>query len=143
MLAKVSWAVVGDSSLGSVANRIAQRLKGLGKRVFLVDPGATVEHDEWGDAIEAAPCAAVRNLRDVPDQVDVVLLALSPKQGRSYVDEMVQLGVKQLYIQAHVLWGLRGGWEAIRVASAAGVRTHEANILTEISAGSAAGVAPV
>ena len=138
MLSKVSWAVVGDSvEAGSEASRIARCLRAIGKTVFAVDPNATQEVDEWGDPIAGSSAGAVCSLHDLPERVDVVLLALSPKAGRRYVDEMVQLGVKQLYIQAHVLWGLRAGWEALHTANAAGVRAHEANILTEISGGCA------
>ena len=141
MLASRNWVVVGDFEidLGSVANRITRRLRSVGKCVKSVQPRSLVRRRRGGDRATKATEVLYETLEDAasdPDtQPEVVLLAISPSEAKAaaVTSQLIELGVKQLYVQAHVRWELRLGWEILREAADADVRIHEANILTELS----------
>ena len=140
MLASRNWVVIGDfeSDIGSVANRVARRLRSVGKNVKAVQPQGLVRPRCGGDQ-SANQQVLYDTLEDAASgadtQPEVVLLAITPSQAKAgaIISQLIKLGIKQLYIQAHVLWELRNGWEVLREAADADVRIHEANILTELS----------
>ena len=115
MLAMQSWAVVGDAlNEKKPAFAIAEKLRGAGKDVFVVNPREKQER-----------CATA--LADVPSSVDVVDLVISPKIGPAIIDDMASLGIKNVFIQPGA-----GSDEIIAKCATAGISVHEGCVLIEL-----------
>lgn len=84
------WAVVGASEDRSKFGNITFReLKRRGKRVYPVNPKATV--------VEGEPCYP--SLSALPEKVERVLIVVPPKQGERVVREAAEAGIKQVWFQ--------------------------------------------
>jgi hypothetical protein len=84
------WAVVGASADRSKFGNITFReLKRRGKRVYPVNPRATV--------VEGEPCYP--DLSALPERVERVLIVVPPKQGERVVREAEEAGIKNVWFQ--------------------------------------------
>lgn len=84
------WAVVGASGDRSKFGNITFReLKRRGKRVYPVNPRATV--------VEEEPCYP--RLAELPEKVERVLVVVPPKQGEKVVHEAEKVGIKKVWFQ--------------------------------------------
>ena len=84
-------AIVGNSDLGPFPGQLYAELRGLVREVYPVDLGGSryVQGDE-----------AFASLADLPvTRVDGVIISLPRHKAPDVVDEMVQLGIKQLWLQ--------------------------------------------
>ena len=83
-----SYAVVGHSAKRPFPRLTYGGLKDKGKTVYPVDPGADrIEGDE-----------AYRDLGSLPGKVDAVLLEVPKEETNDWVQKVVELGVKDLWI---------------------------------------------
>ena len=90
MLEKNVWAVVGANiDPGKYGNMIYRKLKSRGYRVYAVNPN----HDE----IDGDRC--YKDLTSLPEKPDVIDMVVAPKHGKSVIEEAVQLGIKNVWLQ--------------------------------------------
>lgn len=84
---KQNWAVIGDVlNEAKPASRVVATLRDKGKTVHLVNP-----RDKTGQCVP--------NLSEVDAPVDVVDLIINSRDGIKQVEQMVEKGVKQVWIQ--------------------------------------------
>jgi uncharacterized protein len=67
------------------------------------------------------------SLKDVKLPIDVVDLVISPKVGPSIVDEMIELDIKNIFIQPGA-----GSDEIVEKCKAAGISVHQGCVLMEL-----------
>jgi acyl-CoA synthetase (NDP forming) len=115
-----SVAVVGASRVyGKPGNRIVENLKlfNFGGKVYPINPNA--------DEIHGFKCYP--SVRDVPDEIDVAIIAVPSKNAIEVVNECIEKGVKGIII---ISGGFAEGWEGgrkieekiVQIARAKGVR---------------------
>ena len=90
-LAKKTWAIVGNHGVNPIAEKLAVKLAKGNKTVFLVNPGKS------GMVQNSTPVFG--SLKDAGEGIEVVDLVINPGKGIAVVDEMKQLGIKNLWIQ--------------------------------------------
>ncbi|GMH96823.1 hypothetical protein TrVE_jg2469 [Triparma verrucosa] len=118
MLQSRVWAVVGDvMNPIKPASQVVQRLIANNKQVYRVNPRAPEE-----------PCFANLALCHQQEPIEAVNLIISPKVGPAIVDDMISLGIPNLFIQP----GAHPGEEAISKAIAAGITVREGCVLIEM-----------
>lgn len=95
MLAEKVWAVIGASQgRDKFSNKIYRRLKKLGYVVYAVNPGIT--------EIEGDICYP--DLRSLPEKPAVINMVVSPKIGRSILQDAADLGIS-------LVWFQPGSWD--------------------------------
>ncbi|MBI5094413.1 MAG: CoA-binding protein [Candidatus Hydrogenedentes bacterium] len=106
-LAQKRIAVAGVSSgKGIPANAIYCRLRDTGHTVFAVNPSRTTA--------EGDPCYP--DLQSLPEKVDAVVAATSPKGTESIVQQCVALGIPRVWIhQSLKSFGTSVSDEAVRL----------------------------
>jgi uncharacterized protein len=115
MLEKWTWAVVGSHGRNPICDRLVNKLNAGHKKVFRVNPGAP----------SAGP-DLVLSLRACGEPIDVVDLVINPAKGVSVVDEMGQLGIKNLWIQPGA-----SSPEVLAAARKYNINVHEGCVLVE------------
>eukprot|EP00927_Polykrikos_kofoidii_P075669 TRINITY_DN72046_c0_g1_i1.p1 TRINITY_DN72046_c0_g1~~TRINITY_DN72046_c0_g1_i1.p1 ORF type:complete len:140 (+),score=19.84 TRINITY_DN72046_c0_g1_i1:33-422(+) len=113
MLQLPRWAVVGRSS-NAVVGLLKKTLAESGKEVTHVDTST-----------ETAPGVA-RSLSEVTTPVDVVNLCARPSVGQTILEEMVELGVQNVFVQPGA-----GTPELRQQAENAGLSWYEGCVLIE------------
>ncbi|EGD48699.1 CoA-binding domain protein [Ruminiclostridium papyrosolvens DSM 2782] len=90
MLEKKVWAVVGaNQNPEKYGNRIYKKLKSRGYEVYPVNPGyETVEGDK-----------CYRDLSSLPQKPEVIDMVVSPKRGKTVIEEAAKLGIKNIWLQ--------------------------------------------
>ncbi len=87
-LDKKKWAVVGDvSNKSKYAYDIAKLLDEKDHVVYKVDPRGCSDSE------------VLKSLKEIPDDVDMVNLVVSPDKGIDIVKEMKELGLEKVFIQ--------------------------------------------
>jgi uncharacterized protein len=90
MLEKKVWAVVGaNDKPKKFGNMIYRRLKERGYKVYPISPNYEI--------IEGDKC--YKNLSSLPEKPDVIDMVISPKRGKSVIEEAAQLGIKNIWLQ--------------------------------------------
>ena len=90
MLAQARWAVVGDVlHPRKPARAVVERLEAAGKTVHRVSP-----RDRTGTLPKTLGAVAAAG-----EAIDVVDLIINPRDGIKVVEEMVELGVRAVFIQ--------------------------------------------
>jgi predicted CoA-binding protein len=85
---RIAVTGVSRTQAGHGANTVYKRLRARGYDVFAVNPNAdTVEGDH-----------AYHRLADIPDGVDAVVIATSPRHAEATVRECNDLGIKQVWM---------------------------------------------
>lgn len=88
-----SIAITGVSSTkNGVPNFIYNKLKKTGHSIFAINPK--------GGQIDGDPC--FKSLSEVPDKINGVIIATSPKLTLSIVEECLKLGVKHVWIHKSI-----------------------------------------
>lgn len=90
MLEKKVWAVIGaNEDPEKFGSRIYKKLKSYGYKVYPVNPGyETVDGDK-----------CYKNLSSLPEVPEVVDMVVSPKRGKSVIEEAASLGIKNIWLQ--------------------------------------------
>ena len=90
MLKKMIWAVVGaNEDPERYGNIIYRNLKSRGFEVYPVNPGyETVDGD-----------TCYKDLTSLPKLPEVINMVISPKRGRSVIEEAAQLGIRNIWLQ--------------------------------------------
>ncbi|WP_024834292.1 CoA-binding protein [Ruminiclostridium josui] len=90
MLEKKVWAVVGaNQDPEKYGNKIYKKLKNSGYEVYPVNPGyETVEGDK-----------CYKDLSSLPKKPEVIDMVVSPKIGKSVIEEAAKLGIKNIWLQ--------------------------------------------
>jgi len=83
------------------------------KQVFKVNPGYASE-------------SVLGSLRDIREPVDVVDLVVNPAKGVDVVNEMAELGIKNLWIQPGA-----GSREILELAAKKNIAVHNGCVLVE------------
>jgi len=115
-----SVAVIGASrGYGKPGNRIVENLKlfNFGGRVYPINPNA--------DEIHGFKCYP--SVRDVPDEIDVAIIAVPSKNAIEVVNQCIEKGVKGIIV---ISGGFAEGWKMgreieekiVQIARAKGVR---------------------
>jgi predicted CoA-binding protein len=122
MLSAHKWAVVGDvTNLSSHAFRITHTLRSKQKVVHRVDP--SLEEDKG-----SCKCS----LLAIEDDVDAVCLCINPTPfGNLVINEIIQRGIKTVFIQETHFWTLRKGSALLTKCQANGLQVHRGNMLLE------------
>lgn len=90
MLKKKVWAVVGVSQdTGKFGYKIYKKLKNKGYRTYAVNP--------LFDVIEGDKC--YKDLSSLPEIPEVINMVVSPRKGKSVIEEAAKLGVKYIWFQ--------------------------------------------
>lgn len=90
MLEKKIWAVVGaNQHPDKYGNMIYRKLKRLGYQVYPVNP--------MYEEIEGDAC--YKDLSTLPVVPEVIDMVVSPKRGRTFIDEAARLGIKYIWLQ--------------------------------------------
>lgn len=90
MLGLNVWAVVGaNTDPEKYGNKIYRTLKGRGYTVYAVNPKY--------DKVEGDPCYP--DLTALPVKPDVINLVVSPKLGKSAIEEAAKLGISNIWMQ--------------------------------------------
>lgn len=90
MLEKKIWAVIGaNQDTEKYGNMIYRKLKNRGYEVYPVNP--------MYDLIEGDKC--YKNLSELPVKPEVIDMVVSPKRGRSFIQEAANLGIKYIWLQ--------------------------------------------
>jgi uncharacterized protein len=90
MLQKKVWAVIGaNQDADKYGNLIYKKLKKLNYEVYPINP---LYNDVDGD-----PCYP--DISSLPKKPDVINMVVSPKRGRTYIEEAEKLGVKYVWLQ--------------------------------------------
>jgi predicted CoA-binding protein len=113
MLSLRSWAVVGSHGKNPIADRLVAKLKSGNKSVFAVNPGNAKD-------------GVLGSLKDIGEPIEVVDLVINPTKGVGVVEEMQELGIKNLWIQP----GASSG-EIKTLAQKYGIEVHEGCVLVE------------
>jgi predicted CoA-binding protein len=100
------FAVVGDSRKGTFPKLTYNGLKANGKTPYAVDPGA--------EQIEGDPAYA--SLAALPGPVDAVVLEVPKEETASWVQHVVDAGIKELWIHQ-----MRDTPEALELAEKNGI----------------------
>jgi len=105
-------AVVGLSDdPGKASNRVSAYMQAQGYRILPVNPGVA-------SVLGERSYASLRELaRDFPERPDVVNVFRLPKAIPAIVEEMLELGFKNLWVQLGIV-----NAEAARTAEAGGIR---------------------
>eukprot|EP00614_Pseudopedinella_elastica_P022257 CAMPEP_0172623592 /NCGR_PEP_ID=MMETSP1068-20121228/130056_1 /TAXON_ID=35684 /ORGANISM="Pseudopedinella elastica, Strain CCMP716" /LENGTH=124 /DNA_ID=CAMNT_0013432217 /DNA_START=96 /DNA_END=470 /DNA_ORIENTATION=+ len=115
MLQQQTWAVVGDAlNPKKPAFRIAEKLRESGKEVFVVNP-----REKEGRCFAA--------LKDCPSKVDVVDLVISPLVGPRIIDDMLELGIQNVFIQPGA-----ASTDIIEKCAEVGISVHQGCVLIEL-----------
>jgi uncharacterized protein len=105
-------AVCGVSRAGDVpANVVYRRLREDGYEVYAVNPGA--------DEVEGDRC--YRSLRDVPAELDAVVIGTPPAAAATVVRECAELGIPRVWVHRSFGKG-NSSPEAVAVAREAGIK---------------------
>jgi predicted CoA-binding protein len=122
LLSAHKWAIVGDcTNISSHAFRISRTLRGKQKMVRKVDP--SLEEDVHG-----CSCSLV----SLEEDVDAICLCINPTPfGSMILEQILQLGVKLVYIQETHFWTLRKGSALLAKMQANGLQIHRGNMLLE------------
>lgn len=87
-LDKKKWAVVGDvSNQAKYAHDIAKLLNEKDHVVYKVDPRGCNDPE------------VLNSLKEIPEEIDMVNLVVSPNKGIDIVKEMKELGLEKVFIQ--------------------------------------------
>lgn len=90
MLEKKVWAVVGaNQDHEKYGNMIYRKLKARGYEVYPVNP--------MYDTVEGDKC--YKDISSMPKVPEVLNMVVSPKRGRSVIEEAAKLGVKYIWLQ--------------------------------------------
>ncbi len=90
MLEKKVWAVVGaNSNPDKYGNMIFKKLKSRGYKVYPVSPNY--------ETIEGEKC--YKDLSSIPEVPEVIDMVVSPKRGKSIIEEAAELGIKNIWLQ--------------------------------------------
>lgn len=90
MLKEKVWAVVGaNQNPEKYGNMIYRKLKRKGYTVYAVNPRY--------DTVEGDPCYP--SLSALPQKAAVVNMVVSPKIGRSFIEEAIRLQIPYLWFQ--------------------------------------------
>ena len=90
MLEKKVWAVVGaNQDHEKYGNMIYRKLKARGYEVYPVNP--------MYDTVEGDKC--YKDISSMPKVPEVLNMVVSPKSGRSVIEEAAKLGVKYIWLQ--------------------------------------------
>lgn len=90
MLQQKIWAVVGaNNDPDKYGNKIYKKLKDRGYEVYPVNPKY--------DRIEGDPCYP--DLKSLPKKPVVVNMVVSPKHGRTFIEEAAELGISNIWLQ--------------------------------------------
>ncbi|HHY83847.1 MAG TPA: CoA-binding protein, partial [Clostridiales bacterium] len=90
MLEKNVWAVVGaHTDPDKYGNKIYRMLKSRGYRVYPVNPKYS--------SIDGDQC--YKDLASLPETPDVIDMVVSPKIGKSVIEEAAQLGINNIWLQ--------------------------------------------
>ena len=116
------WAIVGDvSNIASSAFRIAKTLRSKQKVVFRVDP--SLDEDDG-----SCKCS----LNSITDEVEAVCLCIDPSPfGPAIIEQIIRMGVKNLYVQETHFWTLRKGSTLLVKCQEHGLAVHRGNMLLE------------
>jgi predicted CoA-binding protein len=118
MLNMKKWAVVGATqNCEAFGYKIFKALQNHGYTVYPVSP----KYDEI-DGVKA-----YKSLKDVPEKVDVVDFVVNPKVGMSVLDEIIELGIENIFLQP----GTRGP-EIIKKAEENKVNVAQSCVLVEL-----------
>lgn len=90
MLEKKIWAVVGaNQDPEKYGNMIYRKLKTRGYEVYPVNP--------MYESVEGDKC--YKDLSSIPVVPEVIDMVVSPKRGKSIIDEAAKLGIKYIWLQ--------------------------------------------
>jgi len=90
MLEKKIWAVIGaNNDQDKFGNIIYNRLKSEGYRVYPVNP--------MYDEVEGDKCYP--DLSSLPEKPEVLDMVVSPKRGKTFIEEAARLGIKNIWLQ--------------------------------------------
>lgn len=90
MLSKKIWAVVGATENSEkYGNKIYKKLKKYGYEVYPVNPNYT--------EIDGDKCYP--SLKELPKKMDCVDVVLSPKLSVNTLDEVIELGIENIWFQ--------------------------------------------
>ena len=90
MMKLKKWAVVGASqNPDAFGYKLYKALEKHGYTVYPVSP----KYDEI-DGV-----TAYKSLKDLPEKVDVVDFVVNPKIGKSVLDEVLDLGIENIFLQ--------------------------------------------
>lgn len=90
MLEKKVWAVVGaNQDREKYGNMIYRKLKTRGYEAYAVNP--------MYETIEGDKC--YKDLSSLPKVPEVIDMVVSPKRGKSVVEEAAQLGIRYIWLQ--------------------------------------------
>ena len=90
MLEKKVWAVVGvNDNPEKYGYMIYKKLKSRGYQVYAINPNY--------DSIDGDKC--YRDLSSLPEVPQVVDMVVSPKRGKTVLEEAAQLGINDIWLQ--------------------------------------------
>lgn len=90
MLEKKIWAVVGaNNDPNKFGNKIYKKLKSRGYEVYPVNPKYKI--------VEGDQCYP--DLRSLPRTPEVINMVVSPKRGKTIIEEASELGIKYIWLQ--------------------------------------------
>lgn len=90
MLKLKNWAVVGTTqNKESFGYKMFKTLKDHGYKVYPVTP----KYEEI-DGIKA-----YKSIKDIPKEIDVVGFIVNPKVGLSIIEDVIDLGIKNIWMQ--------------------------------------------
>ena len=124
MLAKRTWAVVGNHGKNPVVDQLTERLRQNDKLVYRVNP--------YG-----RPPAEYKSLADIPDAraIECIDLVVNPKMGVDVLRECDTLGIANVWIQPGA-----GDADLLAEAKKLGIHAHEGCVLVELPPNPAAGL---
>jgi predicted CoA-binding protein len=90
MLEKKIWAVIGaNNDPDKFGNKIYKKLKCEGYTVYPINP--------MYDEVDGDICYS--NLTSLPQKPEVLDMVVSPKRGKSFIEEAALLGIKNIWLQ--------------------------------------------
>ena len=90
MLEKKVWAVIGaNDNPDKFGNIIYKRLKSEGYKVYPVNP--------MYPEVEGDKCYP--DLSSLPEKPEVLDMVVSPKRGKSFIEEAARLGIENIWLQ--------------------------------------------
>lgn len=90
MLEKKIWAVIGaNNDPDKFGNKIYKKLKSEGYTVYPANP--------MYDNVEGDKCYP--DLASLPEKPEVLDMVVSPKRGKSFIEEAAKLGIKNIWLQ--------------------------------------------
>ena len=115
MLAKRSWAVIGDVLHPSKpARSVVEKLEAAGKTVYRVNP-----RDTSG--------TLYKSLAEVGTSIDVIDLIINSRDGLPLMEQAADLGIKQVFIQPGA-----ASTEIEALCERRGIEVHHGCVLVEL-----------